>query len=145
MRISDWSSDVCSSDLPARRRQDGDAEAVVEPRQLLDLRIDPAARTRHPRDLLDHRRAFVVLQLDLDFRETAADLFSTVITDIAFALQDIEDVSTQRRSRRTHLPLPRPPSIADTRQQDSEGIAHSRAEERRGRTGCASTVRSWWS
>src|SRR3546814_15394142 len=82
---------------PARRRQDGDAEAVVEPRQLLDLRIDPAARTRHPRDLLDHRRAFVVLQLDLDFREHAADLFSTVIPDIAFALQDIEDVRTRLR------------------------------------------------
>src|SRR3546814_12463151 len=112
MRISDWSSDVCSSDLPARRRLDGDAEAVVEPRQLLDLRIDPAARTRHPRDLLDHRRAFVVLQLDRDLRETAADLFSTVITDIAFALQDITDVRTPLPPQRTTHRLPHPPSLA---------------------------------
>src|SRR3546814_11522951 len=74
MRISDWSSDVCSSDL---------------------------------------------------FRETAADLFSTVITDIAFALQDIEDVRTQLRRRRTHLRLPRPLSIAATRQPLSEGLAPS--------------------
>src|SRR3546814_15606521 len=54
-----------------------------------------------------------------------SDLFSTVITDIAFALQDIEVVRTQLRRRRTHLRLPRPLSIADTRQQISEGIAHS--------------------
>src|SRR3546814_4414488 len=42
-----------------------------------------------------------------------------------FRSQDIEDVRTQLRRRRTHLRLPRPLSIADTRQQISEGIAHS--------------------
>src|SRR3546814_9595056 len=34
MRISDWSSDVCSSDLPRRRADDlGDAPALVERRR----------------------------------------------------------------------------------------------------------------
>src|SRR3546814_16130040 len=34
---------------PARRRQAGDAEAVVEPRQLLDIRNNPADRPRPPK------------------------------------------------------------------------------------------------
>src|SRR3546814_12453363 len=38
MRISDWSSDVCSSDLIARRRP----RAVVDPRHLVDLDQDDA-------------------------------------------------------------------------------------------------------
>src|SRR3546814_2450838 len=92
---------------PARRRQDGDAEAVVDPRQLLDLRIDPPARTRHPRDLLDHGGTLVVLQLDLDFSQAETDLFSAVIPDVAFALQAVEDVRAQLRRRRAHLRLPR--------------------------------------
>src|SRR3546814_11433940 len=78
------------------------------------LRIDPPARTRHPRDLLDHGGTLVVLQLDLDFSQAETDLFSAVIPDVAFALQDVEDVRAQLRRRRAHLRLPAPPSIADT-------------------------------
>src|SRR3546814_10105593 len=70
-------------------------------------------------------RSLVVLQLDLDFSQAETDLFSAVIPDVAFALQDVEDVRAQLRRRRAHLRLPAPLSIADTRQHISEGIAHS--------------------
>src|SRR3546814_13259562 len=44
MRISDWSSDVCSSDLPRRR-----------PRPAVDVRARPRRRTARPA-LRDHDR-----------------------------------------------------------------------------------------
>src|SRR3546814_5435071 len=79
MRISDWSSDVCSSDLLAAdvlgprfrvgqnalwRRDDGDAQAIANARKLLRAGIDAATRLRHARDVLDRRLALEILQLD---------------------------------------------------------------------------------
>src|SRR6202044_674839 len=46
-----------------RRRQDRNAEASVDPRQFLDLRIDPTPRLGDAIDLLDDRLALIVLQL----------------------------------------------------------------------------------
>src|SRR3546814_12217681 len=45
MRISDWSSDVCSSDLKAEEGQ-----AVVRPAVLVRRRIDPDRERHHPRE-----------------------------------------------------------------------------------------------
>src|SRR3546814_20516951 len=56
MRISDWSSDVCSSDLPGRRRADlhRGGERPVQPRRLLH---DHRPLHRQPRaDRRRHRR-----------------------------------------------------------------------------------------
>src|SRR3984957_11105168 len=47
-----------------RRRQDGNTQAGVDPRQFLDLCVHSASRLGDPVDLLDHRFAFVILQLD---------------------------------------------------------------------------------
>ena len=58
----------------ARRGQDGDAEAVVELRQLLDLRIDAPARLGDAGDLLDGRLALGVLQLDVEAADAGAQL-----------------------------------------------------------------------
>src|SRR3546814_17190534 len=46
MRISDWSSDVCSSDLGADRRYGIDIDLIVEqhPAAAVDLRVDEAGQ-----------------------------------------------------------------------------------------------------
>src|SRR5205814_2164009 len=48
------------------RRDDGDAEAVVDARQRLDRGIDPPPRFRHARDFADNRRAVEILELDVE-------------------------------------------------------------------------------
>src|SRR3546814_10848216 len=53
MRISDLSSDVCSSDLGVRRREAQKAEegqAVVRPTVLVCRRVDPDRERHHPRE-----------------------------------------------------------------------------------------------
>src|SRR5262245_47171822 len=47
-----------------RRRQDRDAQPAIDLGQIRDLRIDPPAGCRNPRDLSNHRLALVILELD---------------------------------------------------------------------------------
>src|SRR3546814_21085230 len=49
MRISDWSSDVCSSDLRALRYRSGGQRPQRRPQMLLGPRIDQYALTREDR------------------------------------------------------------------------------------------------
>src|SRR5215470_13732319 len=56
---------VVRHDAP-RRRQDRDAETVVDARKLRHIRIDPTARPGDAGNLADHRMAFVILELDLE-------------------------------------------------------------------------------
>src|SRR3546814_5244605 len=44
MRISDWSSDVCSSDLMAAEEPEGFGEAITDQRQGMAERFGPAAQ-----------------------------------------------------------------------------------------------------
>src|SRR5436305_856215 len=46
------------------RRDDGDAEAVAHPRQLLASRIDPAAGLRDSREMLDRGAALEIFEFD---------------------------------------------------------------------------------
>src|SRR3546814_17841189 len=71
MRISDWSSDVCSSDLPADRRGDGiglQGVAGFDAQQRLALANSLSELARHPDDLTGEARANVRLAFwrDLD-------------------------------------------------------------------------------
>src|SRR3546814_9053716 len=60
MRISDWSSDVCSSDLPGhvfKRRDIAAREDQLRParrKAARQLRADPRRSTRNPPDLILH-------------------------------------------------------------------------------------------
>src|SRR5205085_4744884 len=85
---------------PARGRQDGDAETVIDPRQVGQLRIDSPARFRDPRDLLYHRLAIDIFQLDFELGDAGAYLLSGEAADIAFPLQDFEDIRPDLRGRR---------------------------------------------
>src|SRR5437763_8807377 len=46
------------------RRDDGDAEAIAHARQLLASRIDPAARLRDSREMLDGGAALEIFEFD---------------------------------------------------------------------------------
>src|SRR3546814_8521978 len=58
MRISDWSSDVCSSDLTARNKVLPSCLSLVE-----------AAEDRDRRDAVERRAAEIVRQPEIDLRE----------------------------------------------------------------------------
>src|SRR3546814_14021977 len=60
MRISDWSSDVCSSDL-AVAEGDHEVERLVLRRALLGVVDQPHDVLRQPRALADHPEADAVL------------------------------------------------------------------------------------
>src|SRR3546814_5675944 len=95
MRISDWSSDVCSSDL----------------------------RLRYTRDVPDDRLALVILQLYHQLRETFAGFVGLVAADEPFTLQHVEKTRAQVGARRLHRIQSRLLSVADAGQQVAERIA----------------------
>src|SRR5829696_9222142 len=119
----------------ARRRQDRDAEPVIDPRQIRELRIDPPARLRDARDLADHRLAVDVFQLDLELRDAGAHLLSAEAADVALALQDLENVGAQAGGRRRDDRVMRPLAVADAGQHIAERIAH-----RHGRASFTSSI-----
>src|SRR3546814_20809481 len=122
MRISDWSSDVCSSDLPGqlrlRRRRDGRRGGARQGRQ--------AARRPAP---VPRERAVLLVRLsDLSRGERGAHV-------VVLGLRLPRPGRPPRRHarqplRRTHADDPRP--------------GGDRSEERRVGQEGVSTVRSWW-
>src|SRR3546814_12453788 len=44
MRISDWSSDVCSSDLREKAEREGNFRQLTQAERLQDARMNPAAK-----------------------------------------------------------------------------------------------------
>src|SRR5271167_3327107 len=60
----------------ARRRQDGDAEAVVDAGQVGNARVDAAARRRDAVDLADDGLAVDVLELDRELVDARADILA---------------------------------------------------------------------
>src|SRR5215208_4705684 len=97
----------------ARGRQDRDAEPVIDPRQVRELRIDPPARLRDARNLADHRLAVDIFQLDLELRDAGTDLLLAEAADIALALQYLENVGAQAGGRRRDDRVMRPLAVAD--------------------------------
>src|SRR5690554_135105 len=87
----------------SRGREDHDAQAIIEARQFLDLRVDPTARLGHARNLAYHRRTVMVLQLDHNLIEPLRILLDAKIPDVALALEDIQHVPAQLRGRRADL------------------------------------------
>src|SRR5262245_36587148 len=53
----------------ARRRDDGDAEPVINAREVCHFRVDASARFRNPRNLSNDRLAVDVFQLDFQFTD----------------------------------------------------------------------------
>src|SRR5215813_8713563 len=108
----------------ARRRQDGDAQPVVDARQIRDLRVDAAARLRDAIDLADDGRAVVVLQLDLELGRRLAAVGRGKAADVALALQHLQHVRPQLRRRAGHVLHARPLSVADACQHIAEWVGH---------------------
>src|SRR5262245_51942158 len=105
-----------------RGRQDRNTEPVVVARKIRDLRIDPTARRGDAVDLADHRRAFMVLQLDRDLAARVG-LVDGVVADIAFLLQHLKHVRAQARGRRGAARHARLLGIPDAGQHISQRIA----------------------
>src|SRR5262249_48028699 len=66
----------------AWRRQNRNAETVVDSRQLRHLGIDSSARPRYAGDLMDHRVALVVLELDSQLDRTGFPVAMLVAADV---------------------------------------------------------------
>src|SRR6185437_14784714 len=109
---------------PARRRQDRNAETVIDTRQIGDARIDAPARLRDARDLADHRLAIDIFQLDLELGHARSVIRARVAADVTLALQDFEHIGADLRGRRVHDRLVRGLAVPDPCQHIPEGIAH---------------------
>src|SRR5262249_44976467 len=105
-----------------RRRQDRDPKAVLHGLQVLDRRIDAAARLGDAADLDDDRLAIEVLQLDLELREGAGLFHQVVATDVAFLQQDIEDARSHLPGRRVNLAAVALGRVLDAGDQIANGI-----------------------
>src|SRR5665213_2090846 len=111
----------------ARRRENGDAESVIDARQVGDARVDAPARLRHPGDLLDDRLAIGIFELDLELGNAGTHLLARVAADIAFPLQHFENIGADLRGRRLDHRLLRALAVLDPGQHVPEGIAHRHA------------------
>src|ERR1035437_3386668 len=106
----------------SRRGQNGNTEAGIDPRQFLDLRIDAPAGLRYPSDLLDHRLALLVLQLDAQLRHAAAQLLGREAANEALALQHIQHLRPQLGRRSHTRRMPRALRVTDAGQHIAQGI-----------------------
>src|SRR5277367_3356964 len=123
----DFAADIGSARLgvahhAAWRGQDRDAEAGVDPLQLLDLRIHAAARLGDAGDLLDDRLALVVLQLDAKLRNAGAQFLGHEAADEPFALEHVQHIGAQLGGRRHAHGMVGTLRIADACQHIAQGI-----------------------
>src|SRR4051812_36743536 len=110
-----------------RRRQDRDAEPVIDARQRLDRGIDTPARLRHAGDLADHRRAFEIFELDFELVASVLVRDRGVTADIAFALEHFEDALAQLRAGHRDFRLVAHLRVADAGNHVADWIVHSHA------------------
>src|SRR5262245_37775375 len=110
-----------------RRRQNRDAEPVVDARQIAYRDVDAAAGLRYPRHFADHRLAFEILQLDLDLAAAVLVLDGGIATDVTLVLEHVEDAHAQARVRSRHLRLLAHLRIVDARDQVAERIIQGHA------------------
>src|SRR5215217_258752 len=104
------------------RRQDRDAQAVLHRLQVLDGRVDAAARLRHATDLDDHRLVVEVLELDLELGERTGLFHERVAADVAFGRQDVEDARAHLRGRGRHLGALAAMGVLDTGDHIADGV-----------------------
>src|SRR5439155_21490171 len=126
-RAEDLAADVLLARLVIghdafRRRENRDAESVVDARQRLDRGIDPAARFGDPRNLADHRPAVEIFQFDLELGAAVAVLDRRIAADVALALEHVEHVGAQLGSRARHLGLVAQRRVADAGDHVAERI-----------------------
>src|SRR5439155_2288547 len=108
----------------ARRRQDRDAEPVINPRQIDELGINPPAWLRDAGDLADHRLAVDIFQFDLELGDAGPHLLLGEAADVALAPQYVEHIGAHLRGRRGDHGLARPLPVADAGQHIAERIRH---------------------
>src|SRR3569623_3480694 len=105
-----------------RRRQDRDPETVLHGLQVLDRRIDAAARLGDAADLDDDRLAVEVLQLNLELGEGAGLLHQVVAADVAFVDQHVEQTGAHLRRRRLDGGPATDGRVLDTGDQIADGV-----------------------
>ena len=88
-----------------RGREDRNAEAVIDPRQVLHRHIDPAAGLGDAGNLADHRRPVEIFQLDLELVASILVLHGREAADIAFGFQHFEHAFAQTWAL-TGAPIP---------------------------------------
>src|SRR5580658_8953643 len=105
-----------------RRGQDVDPEATEHPRNLGAAHIDAAARTRHARQIRNHR-LIVVAILQIHAQDLVAFFFRRLeVRDIALFLQNAGNLRFQLGGGYVHFLVPRAYRVADARQHVCDRI-----------------------
>src|SRR5262245_41152852 len=108
----------------ARRRHDGDAEAIHHLRNVVRAAVHPQAGPADALDALDHRVAGVVLQRDLDLGLALVRLHHEAL-DVAFVGQDLRDRALHLGRRDRDRGLADQLRVADARQHVGDRVHHA--------------------
>src|SRR3546814_12816436 len=130
MRISDWSSDVCSSDLAPGNRELRQVQCRLVERQQRDVAAAPGDQHVVGLQLVVQQRVAVAVGLALE---------ESVALRIEDPQLDAADRTAVAQRGRVHVQL----VLVGARVQAD--IADGRSEERRVGKECVSTCRSRWS
>src|SRR5688500_3659332 len=108
----------------ARGRQDGDAQAVQDARNVVAAAVDAQAGLGDALQALDHRAAGVVLEGDAQLLHHPV-LAQREVLDVALVLQDLGDRRLQARGRHRHLGVADHLRVANAGQHIRDGVAHA--------------------
>src|SRR5689334_2844882 len=107
-----------------RGRDDCDAQAVHDLRDLVLALVDAQARTGNALDALDNRTANVIFQTDVQFRLATFGGHGEIF-DVTLVLQDVGDRNFHFRRRHRHVGLLHALCVADAGQHIGDRIAHT--------------------
>src|SRR5262249_50018192 len=106
------------------RRQNGNAKAVIDARQIADRHIDAAAGLGHALDFADHRLAVEILELDLELRAAAGVRYAGIAADEALGLEHLEHAFALPGARHRDLRFAAHLRVTDTRDHVADRIVH---------------------
>src|SRR5690606_38875837 len=104
---------------------DGNTEAAENLRQVVLAAVLAQTGAGEALELLDHRLAFVVFQLDLELVLAATDIGDRGIQDVALVLQDLGDGHLDLGRRHLHRGLADRGRIANADEHVGDGISHA--------------------
>src|SRR5207244_6327522 len=101
-------------------RQNGDAQTVVDTRQIANRHVDAAARLGDALDFADHRLPVEIFQLNLELGAATGVRHTGVTTDEPFGLEHFEHALALLGARHRDFGLVAHLRVADTRDHVAE-------------------------
>src|SRR3546814_18289206 len=116
MRISDWSSDVCSSDLREKAEREGNFRQLTQAERLQDARMNPAAKQVAAIDAAIEQKYGADSPEPARMKVAAREAIAQTLERGAFVAR--RAFARSNRSAARHAPSSAPPRIATQKNQN---------------------------